>query len=123
MYGDRNFGSRRGGFSPVNVGEEIDVKIEAVGEKGDGIAKVKGFVLFVPGVKESDEVRIKVTKVLRNVGFAEVVGQAEGSVAGESEEGSSEDSANDSTDKEAAEEVDQESEDSMEEDAADPQDS
>ena len=61
---------------PVNVDEEIDVKIEAVGEKGDGIAKKDGFVLFVPGVKEGDEVRIKVTKVLRKVGFAEVVGSA-----------------------------------------------
>ena len=65
----------RGFASPVNVGEELDVKIEAVGEKGDGIAKVKGFVLFVPGVKEGDEVKIKVTKVLRKVGFAEVVGK------------------------------------------------
>ncbi|MFH2027864.1 MAG: TRAM domain-containing protein [Nanoarchaeota archaeon] len=64
---------------PVQVGEEIDVRIEAVGEKGDGIAKKDGFVLFVPGVKEGDEVRVKVTKVLRNVGFAESVGAAQGS--------------------------------------------
>ncbi len=72
----REEGFRSSGFmSPVNVGEEIDVKIEAVGEKGDGIAKVKGFVLFVPGVKEGDEVKVKVTKVLRRVGFAEVVGK------------------------------------------------
>ncbi|MDP6294220.1 MAG: TRAM domain-containing protein, partial [Candidatus Woesearchaeota archaeon] len=49
---------------PVSVGEEIDVTIEAVGEKGDGIAKKEGFVLFVPGVKEGDQVRIKITKVL-----------------------------------------------------------
>lgn len=65
---------------PVQVGEEVDVKIEAVGEKGDGIAKKDGFVLFVPGVKEGDEVRIKITKVLRRVGFAEVVGSAQGKV-------------------------------------------
>jgi len=65
---------------PVQIGEEIDVKIEAVGEKGDGIAKKDGFVLFVPGVKEGDEVRIKITKVLRKVGFAEVVGSAQGKV-------------------------------------------
>jgi predicted RNA-binding protein with TRAM domain len=83
MYGD-NRGSRDGGFRrqsnfvPVNVGEEIDVKIEAVGEKGDGVAKVKGFVLFVPNVKEGETVRIRVTKVLRKVGFAEVVGPATG---------------------------------------------
>ena len=62
---------------PVNVGDEVDVKIEAVGEKGDGIAKKDGFVLFVPGVKEGDEVRIKITRVSRKFGFAELVGQAE----------------------------------------------
>ena len=81
MYGDRSFGGQRGGgFSPVQVGQELDVKIEAVGEKGDGIAKEKGFVLFVPNAKEGDEVRIKVTRVLKKVGFAEVVGQAEGPI-------------------------------------------
>ena len=69
-----------GGFAPVKVGEEIDVKIEAVGEKGDGIARKKGFVLFVPNSKEGDEVRIRITKVLRKVGFAEVVGQAQGPI-------------------------------------------
>ena len=71
---DRSFGPK---FAPVKVGDEIDVKIEAVGEKGDGIAKKEGFVLFVPNTKEGQEVKIRVTKVLRKVGFAEVVGEAE----------------------------------------------
>ncbi len=71
---------------PVQVGEEIDVKIEAVGAKGDGIAKKDGFVLFVPGVREGDEVRIKINKVLRKAGFAEVVGKAEGSVESPAQE-------------------------------------
>ncbi len=64
-----------GGMStaPVKVGEELDVTIQAVGEKGDGVAKKNGFVLFVPGVKAGQQVRIRVTKVLRKVGFAEVV--------------------------------------------------
>ena len=66
--------------APVKEGQELDVKIEAVGEKGDGIAKVNGFVLFVPGTKVDDEVKIKVTKVLRKVGFAEVIGKASGPV-------------------------------------------
>ncbi len=99
MYNDRpRGGDRRGGgmrpsFAPVKVGEELDVKIEAVGEKGDGVAKVKGFVLFVPGVKEGQTVKIKVTRVLSKVGFAEVVGAAqpseEGSEASPAEEESS----------------------------------
>ena len=82
---DRDFRSRM--TAPVRVGDELDVKIEAVGEKGDGIAKKNGFVLFVPGTKEGDEVRVKITRVLRRVGFAEVVGKAP---AGESEEKPSE---------------------------------
>lgn len=75
MYNeDRNF---RQISAPVNVGDELDVKIEAVGEKGDGIAKKEGFVLFVPNAKEGQEVKIRVTKVLRKVGFAEIVGEGE----------------------------------------------
>jgi len=75
------------GAAPVKEGAELDVKIEGVGEKGDGIAKVQGFVLFVPGVKTGDEVRIKVTRVLSKVGFAEVIGRSEGSEeSGDSEE-------------------------------------
>ena len=87
-------GGRQGGgfrstnFAPVKVGDELDVKIEAVGEKGDGIAKKDGFVLFVPGAKQGDEVRIRVTRVLQKVGFAEVVGEK--SSQGESEEQGSE---------------------------------
>ncbi len=122
MYGDRSFGGNR--FAPVKVDEELDVKIEAVGAKGDGIAKTKGFVLFIPGAKEGDEVRIKITKVLRNVGFAEVIGQAENVPSEDNEEAApaepAEDSTSDASNEEVAEETPQETE---EEPAADPQDS
>jgi len=60
----------------VREGEELDVRVEAVGEKGDGIARKDGFVLFVPNTKAGDEIRIRVTKVLAKVGFAEKVGEA-----------------------------------------------
>lgn len=59
--------------APVSEGDEIDVEIVSEGEKRDGMAKVEGFVIFVPGTKKGDKVKIKVTKVLRKVGFAEVV--------------------------------------------------
>lgn len=72
MEGD--YRPNRSFTAPVKVGDEIDVKIEAVGEKGDGIAKKDGFVLFIPNAKEGDEVKVKITKVLRRVGFAEVIG-------------------------------------------------
>jgi predicted RNA-binding protein with TRAM domain len=102
MYGNRSFGGgqRRGGFAPVKVGQELDVKIESVGGKGDGIAKEKGFVLFVPGTKQGDEVKIRVTKVLKNVGFAEVVtggSSAEKAPEGNSQEESASEEAEDSS--------------------------
>lgn len=88
MRQDRGRRDFRQSYAPVKVGDELDAKIEAVGEKGDGIAKKDGFVLFVPGTKQGDNVRIRVTRVLAKVGFAEVVGQSEKS--GEESQESSE---------------------------------
>ena len=86
----RDFG--RQNFAPVKVGDELNVKIEAVGEKGDGIAKKDGFVLFVPNTKQGEEVRIRITRVLPKVGFAEVIGakteEAGSESSGENQEGS-----------------------------------
>jgi len=83
--------------APVKEGEEYDVKIEAIGDKGDGIAKKDGFVLVVPGTQLNDTVRVKVTKVLRKVGFAEVVGKSEAQPESEEtqEEGAEELAADD----------------------------
>ena len=73
-YGDReDRGYRRQPTAPIKVGDVVEVTIEAVGEKGDGLAKISGFVLFIPGVKQGEKHNVKVTRVLRSVGFAEVV--------------------------------------------------
>ena len=64
---------RRGFSSPINIGETYDVTIEDVGREGDGITRIEGFVVFVPNTKKGDSVKIRVTKVSRRVGFAEVV--------------------------------------------------
>ncbi len=63
--------------APVREGEEHIVTVNAVGEKGDGIVRVAGFVIFVPEVKKGDCVKIKITKVLAKVGFGKVVERIE----------------------------------------------
>jgi predicted RNA-binding protein with TRAM domain len=55
--------------APVTAGETYDVTIEGIAQKGDGIAKVEGFIIFVPGTKVGDKVKIKVEKVLRKFAF------------------------------------------------------
>ncbi|MEK6864828.1 MAG: TRAM domain-containing protein [Nanoarchaeota archaeon] len=110
-YGGGGFDGPQRSFAPVNVGDVLDVKIESVGAKGDGVAKVKGFVLFVPGVQQGQEVKVKVTRVLRKAGFAEVVGSGSASTEAPAEESSeevSEEAPAEESSEEATEEVTEE---------------
>ena len=88
-------GGRSDGFGPqrivpVKVGEEIEATIEAIAAKGDGIAKKEGFVIFVPGTQVGDKVKIRITKVLRKVAFAEKVDGSSAPAEQSADEGSSE---------------------------------
>jgi len=68
------FRERRDDFpKPVNEGEEYDVEINEVGTKGDGIARVKNFVIFVANTKEGEKCRIKITMVRPKFAVAEKV--------------------------------------------------
>jgi 23S rRNA (uridine2552-2'-O)-methyltransferase len=57
--------------APVRTGDELAVEIDDIGDEGDGIAHVDGFTLFVSGVEEGDEVRVRVEDVKPNYGFAQ----------------------------------------------------
>ena len=59
---------------PVKVGEEYDVKIEAMSKRGDsGVAKIEGMVIFVANTKEGDQVKIKIKRVGMGYAIADVV--------------------------------------------------
>lgn len=64
-----------GGFrpakpTPVAVGEEYDVEIESLGSRGDGIARIEGFVIFVKGAKVGDKLKVKIDSVSRRFAIA-----------------------------------------------------
>jgi len=80
-----NFGSSVGRPSrpqsfekPVKEGSEYDVVINEVGAKGDGIARVQGFVVFVTGAKQGENIRVKITKLMQKFAIAEKIGPATG---------------------------------------------
>ncbi len=81
--GDRHGGAGRGINpnyflpKPVKVGDEVDVKIEAMASKGDGIAKKDGFVIFVKDAKEGQTLKVKITEVRTRFAMGEVLGEAE----------------------------------------------
>lgn len=59
---------------PVSEGETRRVSIEALGEQGDGIAKIeRGYVVIVPGTSPGDEVFVEINTVRTNVSFAEPI--------------------------------------------------
>ena len=56
--------------SPVSAGGLHDVTIESIAREGDGIARIQGFVIFVPGTKVGDHVTIRIERVLQKFAFA-----------------------------------------------------
>jgi predicted RNA-binding protein with TRAM domain len=78
-FGSRGgFGRRDDGMGsfkpkPVEVGKEYDVTISDISRRGDGIAKVDGFVIFVAGGKQGQSARIRVTQVSNRYAMGTVV--------------------------------------------------
>ncbi|MFB6301293.1 MAG: SAM-dependent methyltransferase [Haloferacaceae archaeon] len=57
--------------SPVRTGDELTVDVVDTGSEGDGVAKVDGYTLFVPGADPGETVPVRVTEVKPRFGFAE----------------------------------------------------
>jgi predicted RNA-binding protein with TRAM domain len=54
------------------------VEIQETSRRGEGIARIKGLVCFVPNTKPGEKVKIRITRVSRRAAEAEVVGKSEG---------------------------------------------
>ncbi|HYC12213.1 MAG TPA: TRAM domain-containing protein [Nitrososphaerales archaeon] len=74
-YGNRGgYRSSSGSFNkPVEVGKEYNVSISDTSRRGEGIARIDGFVIFVPGTKQGQNVRVKVTQVSERFASGQVV--------------------------------------------------
>ena len=49
--------------APIDEGDEYVVEIEDLGEEGDGIARIDGFVVFVPDGTLGERVSIRIVSV------------------------------------------------------------
>jgi translation initiation factor 2 subunit 2 len=57
----------------VEEGGEYEVRIDAVGSKGDGIAKLAKFTIFVPGTAKGEVVNIRIKRISGTLAFAEKI--------------------------------------------------
>jgi predicted RNA-binding protein with TRAM domain len=74
-----NFGPK-----PVEAGKEYDVQITEISRKGEGIARVQGFVIFAKDGKVGQNAKIRIVQVGNRFATAEIVdGQSKDGVADE----------------------------------------
>jgi 23S rRNA (uracil1939-C5)-methyltransferase len=57
---------------PVIKNECYSLTIDDLNVDGDGVGKIDGYALFVPGAVPGDKVYVKVIKVNKNLGFAKI---------------------------------------------------
>jgi len=60
------FGSGKPRFNvkkPVELDKEYEAEIEDISTRGDGIAKIEGFIIFVPNTKKGEQVKFRITRV------------------------------------------------------------
>jgi len=75
-YSGRRFGSNGPKFNmkkPVEVDKEYEAEIQDISRRGDGIARIEGFVIFVPNTKQGDHVKFKVIRVGSRFATGELV--------------------------------------------------
>src|SRR3954452_13601682 len=75
--GGRFGGSRFGGPKPVESGKEYDVQVTEISRKGDGVARIQGFIVFVKGGRVGQRTRVKITHVGDRFATAETIGSGE----------------------------------------------
>ena len=59
--------------APINVGDELEVNIIDTAPSGDGISKIRGYVIIVPKAKPRDRLKIRVTEVREKIGTGKII--------------------------------------------------
>lgn len=61
------------GPAPVEVGNEYEMHITERGSRGDGIARIQGFVIFVKGGKAGQNLKVKIISVGDRFATGEII--------------------------------------------------
>ncbi|MBO5431612.1 TRAM domain-containing protein, partial [Methanocorpusculum sp.] len=59
--------------SAVEEGKEMEVSIDSISKKGDGVAHVGKYILYVSGVKVGQKVKVRITRISGQVAFTQKI--------------------------------------------------
>jgi predicted RNA-binding protein with TRAM domain len=62
-YGTGSYGNTDSAPKPVEIDKEYEVDVTEVSRRGDGVARIQGFVLFVENGKIGDKVKVKINHI------------------------------------------------------------
>ncbi|MGH9953062.1 MAG: TRAM domain-containing protein [Nitrososphaeraceae archaeon] len=58
---------------PVELGKQYEVDVTEISRKGDGIAKIQGFVIFVENGKVGNKIKVEINEVADRFAKATIV--------------------------------------------------
>ena len=57
--------------SQLEEGKIMDVEIEFLSRRGDGVAKIGKYTMYVAGAKPGQKVKVKITRIAGSIAFTE----------------------------------------------------
>jgi predicted RNA-binding protein with TRAM domain len=76
---------------PVEVGKVYDLEVTDTSKRGEGVAKYEGLVVFIPGAKPGQKLKVKITRVGPRFAIGEPAGAGGAEEAEETEVKTAED--------------------------------
>ena len=58
---------------PIKIGEEYEVDIVDVTPNGGGIARIKGFPIFISNAKRNEHLKIRITNLISGCADAQII--------------------------------------------------
>jgi predicted RNA-binding protein with TRAM domain len=58
---------------PIKIGEEYEVDIVNMTPNGEGIARIKGFPIFISNAKPNEHLKIKITNLISGCADAQII--------------------------------------------------
>jgi predicted RNA-binding protein with TRAM domain len=58
---------------PVKLGDIVELECISIGKMGDGIFKHEGFVIISSGATVGNTYKMKITRILPRIAFAELI--------------------------------------------------
>jgi predicted RNA-binding protein with TRAM domain len=76
----RNAKNRRGRdiHYPVKIGEEYEVDVVDTNPNGEGLARIKGFPIFISNAKPNEHLRVRITNLISGYADAQIIPQQKG---------------------------------------------